>query len=94
MLEIILLVFLSRNISKLARSKGLRPTTWNIYLVTGWIFSEGIGIVVGLMIFGANNLISVALLAFGFAISSYYFLHWRLRQYPDIFEDDIDNIGQ
>ncbi len=94
MIEIIILIFLTRDIGKLAGAKGLRPSTWKIYLVFGWIGSEVIGAVVGLLLFGMGNLISVGLLALGFAVTSYYALRSMLNRFPDTLEDDIDNIGK
>lgn len=93
MLEIIILYFLAKDIGKLARKKGLKPSTWQLYLVLGWIFAEMTGVVLGILFFGMNNLITVLLIAIGFALSSYYFLHSRLNKFPDALEDEIDNIG-
>jgi hypothetical protein len=61
MLEIIILIFLTKEIGRLAFSKGLKPGTWKIYTVVAWIISEIIGIIGGIMIFGENNLFSVAM---------------------------------
>lgn len=43
MLEIILLIFLTRSIGKLAEKKGLRPTLWKWGTVLAWIVCEIIG---------------------------------------------------
>ena len=94
MLEVVILIFLARSLGRLARHKGLRPATWQIYLVASWILAEIIGVIVGVLIFGMNNLISVFLIAIGFAFGSYFALRSRLERYPDAYEDDIDNIGQ
>lgn len=93
MIEILILIFLARDLGKLARQKGLRPSTWQIYLVAGWIFAEIIGAVFALLIFGMDNLITVMLIALGFAFASYFILRARLEKYPDSLEDDIDNFG-
>ncbi len=94
MIEIIVLIFLAKDLGKLAASKGLRPSTWQIYLVISWVFTEMAGIFLGIMLFGKENIVTVFLIAIGFAFSSYFFLHSRLNKYPDKWEDDVDNIGR
>lgn len=94
MLEIIALIFLGREIGRLAKSKGLKAGTWQIYLVAGWIIAEIIGCMAGIMIFGAGNLISVALLGIAFAFISYFGIRRYLEKYPDAMEDDINHIGE
>ena len=51
MLEIIILIFLTREIGRLAHSKGLKSGTWKIYTVVGWIVLEIIGVIGGVIIF-------------------------------------------
>lgn len=92
MLDLILLFFLTREIGKLALRKGLKPNTWKIYNVVGWLAGELVGVVIGVLIFGVDNLISVQLIAFAFAITSYFIIKAQLNKLPDI-EDDIDRIG-
>jgi hypothetical protein len=93
MLEIIALIFLTREIGRLAEKKGLKSITWKIYTVIGWLISETIGIFVGVMIFGMNNLVSVVLVGVTFAITSYFIIKGQLNKLPDI-DDDIDNLGR
>ncbi len=93
MLEIIALIWLSRDIGKLAKSKGFKASTWQIYLVLGWILAEFIGVVIGFMIFGQHNIVSVLLVGIGFAFISYFSLRSKLNKYPDSYDDDIDHIG-
>lgn len=94
MIEIVILIFLARDIGRLATAKGLRPSTWKIYLISGWIGAELIGVIIGILIFGMNNLVSAALLGLGFAFTSYYGLRSMLNKYPNAYEDDINNIGE
>lgn len=47
MLEILALIWLSRDIGRLAESKGLKKSTWIVYLIGGWIITEIIGCIVG-----------------------------------------------
>ena len=94
MLEIIALIFLTREIGRIAHDKGLRPVTWKIYTVVGWIVSEIIGLIAGVMIFGKDNLFSIVLVGLTFAITSYFIIKAQLNKLPDQgFDDDINNIG-
>jgi hypothetical protein len=93
MLEIIALIFLTKDIGRIAHDKGLRPVTWKIYTIVGWIVSEIIGIITGIMIFGKDNLFSIVLVGLTFAITSYFIIKALLNKLPDHFEDDINNIG-
>ena len=93
MLEIIALIFLTREIGRIAHDKGLRPVTWKIYTIVGWILSEIIGIMAGVMIFGKDNLFSIVLVGLTFAITSYFIIKAQLNKLPDHFDDDINNIG-
>jgi hypothetical protein len=94
MLEIIALIFLTREIGRLAEKKGLKPITWKIYTVIGWLFSETIGILIGVMIFGTNNLVSVVLVGVLFAITSYFIVKAQLNKLPDReIDNDINNLG-
>jgi TM2 domain-containing membrane protein YozV len=94
MLEIIILIFLTREIGRLAHSKGLKPGTWKIYTVVCWIISEIIGLIIGFMIFGKDNLFSVAMIGITFASTSYFIIKAQLNKLPDYFDDDIDRIGK
>ena len=94
MLEIIVLIFLTKEIGKIAAKKGLKPITWKIYLVVGWLFTETTGFIFGIMIFGIDNLISIFLVGITFAITCYYIIKAQLNKLPDQnFDDDINNIG-
>jgi hypothetical protein len=94
MLEIIVLIFLTREIGRIAHDKGLRPVTWKIYTIAGWILSEIIGVITGVMIFGKDNLFSVVMVGLTFAITSYFIIKAQLHKLPDHFDDDINNIGK
>lgn len=93
MLEIIILIFLTREIGRLAHSKGLKPGTWKIYTVVGWITLEIIGVIAGVIIFGKDNLFPIGMLGLAFGITSYFIIKAQLNKLPDYFDDDIDNIG-
>jgi len=95
MLDLIILYFLTKEIGKIATQKGLKPITWKIYTIVAWIASELVGLVAGVMIFGADNLISIVLVGFTFAITSYFLIKAQLNRLPDkSLDDDINNIGR
>lgn len=93
MLEIIALIFLTKEVGKLAEAKGLKPLTWKIYTIVAWVISEIIGVFVGALIFGTNNLFSVVLIGLTFAITSYFIIKAQLNKLPDYFDDDINDLG-
>ena len=94
MLEIIALIFLTKEISKIAVAKGLKPSTWKIYTVLAWIAGEFIGAFIGGMIFGIDNIFSIILLALAGAITGYLIVKNNLSKKPDGWQDAIDNIGK
>ena len=94
MLEIVALIFITKEIGKLAHNKGLKPLTWKIYTIVAWIVSEIIGVFVGVMIFGVNNIFSVVMVGLTFAITSYFIIKAQLNKLPDYFDDDINRIGE
>ena len=94
MLEIVALVFLSREIGKLAIRKNLRPGRWKLYLVLSWFSAELIGLVAGVLIFGPDNLVSIIIVGLAFAITAYYILKNRMNKFPDNdFNEEINQIG-
>ena len=95
MLEVIILIFLCREISKLAYKKGLKAITWKIYCIAAWFVTEIIGWIVGFIWFGPDNLISIMLVGFLFSFTSYFFIKHRLNSFPDKpMDSDIENIGR
>ncbi len=95
MLEIIALIFLTKDIGKIAAQKGLKPITWKIYTVIAWLVSEIIGIMVGIMIFGVDNVVSFVLVGITFAITSFFIIKAQLNKLPNqTFDDDINNVGR
>ncbi|HEV2831485.1 MAG TPA: hypothetical protein VIQ00_12415 [Chitinophagaceae bacterium] len=95
MIDLIVLFFLTKEIGKLSLQKGVKPMTWKIYTVAGWIISEVLGFIVALMFFEKDNLFSIVLVGFLFAITSYFIIKSQLQKLPDQnSEDDINNIGR
>ncbi|MEO5984657.1 MAG: hypothetical protein ABIP80_04080 [Ferruginibacter sp.] len=95
MIEILVLIFLTRDIGRLAVQKGLNKNRWKLYTVMGWVGLELLGILIGLLIFGPDNLFSVGLVALGFAFTSYVIVKASLTKRPDSsFDDEIDHFGE
>lgn len=86
MLDIIVLYFLTIKIGKLAHLKGLKPLKWKLITIGAWVIAEIIGMIVGLMFFTLDNLFSLMLIAFGFAITSYYVIYNHLNNLPQQFD--------
>jgi len=93
MLEIIALILLAKEIGKIAYAKGLKPGTWKLYFVLAWIAGEFVGAIIGFLIFGTNNIISVELVAVAGALTGYVLLKANLKKKPDLMDDDINQIG-
>ena len=86
MLEIIALIFLSRNIANLAERKGLKRGWWRFYTIVVWFIAEFIGAFVGALIFQAEEILPILPVAWGFAIASYFILKAYLSRKPDVVE--------
>ena len=93
MLEIIALIFLTRQIGALALKKGLKPGTWKLYTVLLWFGAELGGIIIGLGTFGQDNLVGAILIGLACAVASYFILRSSLLNRPDA-DDHINHIGR
>lgn len=93
MLEIIALIFLSKEIGNIAATKGLKPALWKFYMVLAWISGEILGITVGFMIFQVDNIISIMLIGIAGGITGYLFIKNSLLKKPDHRDEDIEHIG-
>ena len=92
MIEIVALILLTGQIGRLAARKGLKVGWWQFYTVLAWISGEFVGAVIGVMIFGVDNIISIILVALAGAITGYLILKSNLTKKPDP-DDDINQIG-
>jgi hypothetical protein len=93
MLEIIALIFLTKQMGNIALDKGLKPGLWKLYTVLAWIAGEFVGVIIGLMIFSVDNLISIELIGITGAVTGYFIIKSILSKKPDNMQDDIDQIG-
>lgn len=92
MIDLIILFFLTRSIGFLAESKGLPTFKWKLLTVVLWISFEIVGLVIGAVIFGVNNLADLILLALACGFGGYLIVRYTLEKKPDA-TNDIDNIG-
>ena len=93
MLEILALIFLTRNMGALAVKKGLKSGTWKLYTVLAWFAGEIIGVVLGLLLFEGSGILGAIVLGLGCAIASYAILRNSLSKRPDAMDEDINRIG-
>ena len=90
MFDIIVLIFLARHIGIVAHDKGLSPGRWKLYTVLAWLAGEFVGIIIGVLIFGTNDYISVILVGITGAVTGYFILKANLSKQPNA---DIDQLG-
>ena len=93
MIEILALIFLTRNIGTLAARKGLKPGTWKLYAILSWFGGEILGAFIGTLLFPFKILI-VILFAYGAAVACYFLVKMNLTRRPDAgLDHEIDQIG-
>ncbi|MFN8250857.1 MAG: hypothetical protein U0V75_03160 [Ferruginibacter sp.] len=93
MLEILALIFLTRNIGNITIQKGLKSGTWKLYTVLAWFGAEILGIVAGFALGGEDGFALAFLLGIGFALSSFFILRASLKKRPDAMDEEINSIG-
>ena len=93
MLEIIALIFLCKKNGNLATQKGLKPGAWKFYTVLAWIVAEMTGVILGIVLFGQDNLFGIMSLGIVSAFGGYLIIKALLDKKPDSYDEDIDSIG-
>jgi hypothetical protein len=94
MLEIIALIFITKEMGKLSLQKGLNPRTWKLYTIAGWFAAEIFGIAVGLFLLNSRDLIALSLLGCIFAVGGFLIVRAALQNKPDeTRKEDINRIG-
>lgn len=92
-MDIVALIFLTRDIGNRARRKGLSVLRWRWMLVLLWISLELIGLYIGASISG--NLLSASLMGFVAGLGAYFLMRRRLEVFPDTPPDDfLENLGR
>ena len=94
MLEIIALVFLSKNIADLAERKGLKRGWWRFYTVLAWFGAEIIGVVISILIFQTEETLALLPLGWAFGVVSYFILKAILSKKPDAVDPAFEFEGQ
>ncbi|WP_462254844.1 hypothetical protein [Ferruginibacter sp.] len=94
MLEIIALIFIAKDINKIAIQKGLKPLAWKIYAIACWFVLEIIGIALGVFVFKQVDLIELMFLGLVFAFGGFLIIRAILSNKPDnTSSEDINRIG-
>ena len=92
MLEIVVLIFLTRYMGQIAEKKGLKPGMWKLYTVLGWVAGEIAGVLAGMIFFG-KDIISIVIIALAGAVTGFLIVKAALNKKPDLLNDDINRIG-
>ncbi len=92
MIEIFVLIFLTRKIGALAAQKGQKPGRWKLYTVFTWFGFEVVGLMVGMII--SQNILLALLLALASAFGGYLLMKFQLEKIPDIDSDWESRIGK
>jgi hypothetical protein len=93
MLEIVALIYLTRSVGQLALNKGLKPGTWKLYTVLAWFAGEITGLIIGFTMFGVERPIMALFVGIPCAVGGYHIIKATLERKPDVFADDINQIG-
>ena len=95
MIDIIALFFLCKMNGKLAFKKGLKPGTWKLYTILAWLFTEFVGLLIGVSIWGFNKekFFELIFISLASAFGGYLIVRAILEKKPDVIEDDINSIG-
>ena len=98
MIDLILLIFLCRQIGNIARRKGLAPRKWIFNTVLTWLGFELIGLFIGVMLFGFDkndekSLYGLMAFAMACGFGGYLLVKSTLDKKPDPMDDEINNIG-
>jgi hypothetical protein len=84
LMDVIVLIFLAIEIGKLATIKGVSSRRWISILVLSWITGELVGGLIGVSIFGKENMFSWLLVAWGVALTAYFVVKNHLVKMVDV----------
>ena len=97
MLEIILIIFLSRRLRESAEERGESKGKWTAYMILAW-FGIEIAVVLGLiLVLGEDVILIAGLVGIAGGFLGYYLVKSRLESLPLVAESQfglIDQIGQ
>lgn len=85
MIEIIILIFLTRQIGQMAIRRGLKPGGWKFKTVAFWILFEIFGVFIGISMFGLtkDNILGVMAFSIACAFGGYLFVRKQLERLPE-----------
>lgn len=90
MLEILALVFLTRQIGALADKKGKRKGMWKFFTVLAWFAGEIIGAIMAVVLFRAEDYFAMLPMAIMGAAGGYLIIRAVLSRMPDKTEEKFD----
>ncbi len=94
MIEILVLINITKIFGRLATQKGLSAGLWKLYIVLAWFFAEFTGIFIGVLLFPDTMLVYL-LFGYSFAAAAYYLLKYILNKKPDLVDDEwLAQLGQ
>lgn len=93
MIDIIVLIFLTRYIGNIAKRKGQPQGRWKLYTILGWFTAEVVGLGLAVAAFGKDDLLGLEMLGLASAFGGYLIVKAQLDKFPDDLQDDVDNIG-
>lgn len=92
-IEIVVLFFLSRNLSRIAINKGESPVKWAIICILAWMAGESMALIVLVSVLGEvpvtdyTNALLISLFGAGTGYLFYLFAKQALLKLPDLEED-------
>lgn len=92
MIEILVLIFLTRKIGNIAVRKGLPPGRWKLYTVLAWFGAEILGMFLGYALFGPQNIVALLLFALFCAGGGYLLIQAMLQKIPDQADRDPNDL--
>lgn len=95
MLEIFLLIYLSRRIRNIVEPKGYKGGKWQGYLILLWIGAEIAGILISMLGFGSDQIIGL-ISGYLCAAAAAIYIFKRAESLPDISsggDDWLNNMG-
>jgi hypothetical protein len=90
MLEIIAIIFLSRNMGKMAKRKGQKPGPWILYTVLAWIGGEFIAALIAIQSMGQRDYLSLLPVLLIGAVIGYLIVRGLLSRLPDVPDEGFE----
>lgn len=84
MLEIFLLIYLSKKLGKVAQDKGHKPGMYKFLTFLLWFIFEFSGFVIGFIVLGEDNIFGAFVFGLVGAGFGYLIVHYWVNNLPDI----------